>query len=951
MTAASLENLQASVERHFDNLAKERRAVGLPVFALEHGLSKTQVNEISQGLRRHIVLGGTLSPFWLLWVVYATELGYDFDGEEYWQSYEKRTPQWTEDSHRRQALRRCFENFESKYGGPTPTGPWARQFSIIAWPITHAVLPRDLQSQMARTLFVSRHEIAEATDQAAPLLGALIARQAGGASSRFRNFLEHEELTGRIAKALLFPDADELNKVLTPATLSRIVSDLETSWQSKSWLSAARKVAKEVRILLEFKRSGNTHKFGRPDVRDGPEIAEAKCIAPSIRLRQTDVSTWQAYIELPSFAGWARVNPKINAFLSHSRCKVKGTQDVWHNRRWLIFGAPEQRILDLPPPGTSWLRFETREEETTRLIDDECRVGARPWLFQLDDDGCAVQIPWKSVKAGKNYIVVHDGDVVPNELLTPATLGVKGGVAHTLSVPPLATDVSTRCLSQLGLSAARTLKVWPAGLPPLDFGDDDVLEWSARLPLTLGIEHDETCDAFTLQFAGKTTTFKTAGRKVSFVELGKVTPGLLPISVATTYRTADGSSSLRTQASQRSFLLAVRAPIAGLSSRRHAPVLVVTPDPPNPSLDAMMSGLATCSVHGPKGRMVDFRLELMNGAGEVIHDEPLGQLELPVDRAAWKRLVKERDAADSVGEPYFRASSGQLLVNGQDIGGISIPLRHSMSPVRWHVIRAPKQVRLNVVDDTDHSEPLHAYRASFLQPSQQSMAWGSPDASCIEVTDGGGLYVATVNGHRSSIVVNAPPTKMSLADWKHSKPMLAPHLFNAQQVSELLAWIRDWTYARLIGPFSEHQRNAVLREMHRQLYATLCGVDWADSELAFKDSDGHQSIREQLESSVWKHPAFAIGLTRHAEAIVTDSLDETCKHLLDHVQPYSVCKDPRLCALALRIAMTPEGFADWAGADACKRIDEIVHHRALLKAVRLLALLLGTRGQLLARNW
>jgi hypothetical protein len=951
MNASSLEHLQASVERHFDKLATERRAMGLPVFALEHGLSKTQVNDLSQGLRRHIVFGGKLSTLWLLWVVYATELGYDFDGEEYWQSYERRTPQWTDEPHRRQALRLFFERFELKFGGPTPTGPWARQFSIIAWPITHAVLPRDLQSQMARTLFESRHEIAEAAGQAATLLGGLIAHRAEGASSRFRNFLEQEELAGRIAMALLFPDADELEKVLIPSTLTRIVADLEASWESKSWLNEARKIAKEVQIRLSFKRSADGLKARRADNRESLEIAEAKCVAPTVSLRRTNGGTWQGFIEVPSFAGWARANPMIDALVRRSRCKVKGTEDVWHNRRWLLFGAQEQRILEWPASSTPWIRFEERDEETVRLIDDECRVSARPWLFQVDDDGRAYQLNWKSVKPGKTYIIVHSGEFEPNELLAPATLDVKGGVALVLSVPAQATEFSIRLLGQLGLSAARTLNVWPAGLPALGFGDDEVLEWSARLPLTLGVEHHETCDAFTLQIDGEGTTFKTAGRTISFVELGRVPPGVHQISVAVSYRAADGTTRLRTQATQRSFLLAVRSPVAGLTSRRHAPVLVITPDPPNPSLDAMMSGLASCTVHGPRGRMVTFSLELMNGAGEVIHREVLGPLELPVDHAAWRKLVNERDVADTLGEPYFKASSGQLVIDGHDLGKTAVPLKHSMSPVRWHITRNQRKVRLNVVDDTDHSEPVRAYYAGFHQPSRLSAAWDGPQATSIDVENGGGLYVATVDGHRSSILVNAPPTKMSLVDWKRSAPTLTPHLSNGQQVSELLFWIRDWTDARLFGPFAEHQRNTVLREMHRQLYASLCGIAWANAELAFKDTEGAQAAREVLESSVWKNPSFAIGLTRQAETIVTSSLDETCRHLLDHVAPYSICNDPRLCALALRIAIAPETFVDSSGANACGQIDEIVGQKTLLKATRLLALVLGARAQLLACDW
>lgn len=952
MNASSLEYLQASVERHFDKLAKERRDVGLPVFALEHGLSKAQVNELSLGLHRHIVFDGRLSRLWLLWVVYATELGYDFDGDEYWQSYESRTPQWAGDPFRRQSLRQFFERFESKFSGSKPTGPWARHFSIIAWPITHAVLPRDLQSQMARALFELRHEIAESATQSAHVLGGILARYADGASSRFRNFLEHEELAGRIARALLFPDSDDFDEVLTPATLGRIVADLEASWEAKSWLKDARDVAHQVRVRLQFKRAGDVLKARPTNSREGREIAEAKCVAPNVTLRRGTDGPWQAFIEIPSFSGWARANSDVDAFVRRSRCKVRGTDDVWRARRWLLFGAQEQRVLEWPNAGMPWIRFEELDEATVRMIDDECRVKPRPWLFRIDDDGRAYQKTWTSVKPGASYVIVHGGELGANELLSPVDLDVKGCFAHSLDVPAQATEASTRCLSLLGLSAARTLNVWTVGLPPLRSGDGEFLEWSALFPLTLGIEHDETCDSFTVLLDGKGSTFKTAARRVSYVGLGKVSPGVHQISVAVTYRAADGASKLRTQASQRAFTLVVRLPVSELDGRRHVPVMVVTADPPNPSMDSMMSGLASCTVHGPSGRKADFRLELLSSSGEVIHTESLGSLEMPVDQAAWRQLVKNRDAADSVREEYFRAGSGQLVIDGRDLGIARISLKHAMSPVRWHVGRVQRQVRLNLVDDTDHTDPVRTYHACFHQPSQRSEPWDVTQTTSISVSDGGGLYVATVNGHRSSVIVNVPPSKMSLNDWKHSAPALKPHLANAMEVGELLVWIRDWTDARLVGPLAERQRNLVLREMHRQLYATLCGTAWADAELKFKDSERGSADREALEEKVCRwQPYFAMGLVRQAESVVSESLSETCKHLLDHVGPYSICSDPRLCEIALRIGMAPQRFVDWAGADACERIDEIVEQKSLVKAVRLLALTLGSRGQLLASEW
>lgn len=950
MKSTSLEELQAALERHFELLALKRQGAGLPLFALEHDLDNNQTAELAGSLRRHIALGNRLSHIWLICVIYATEMGYNFDGEEYWQSFERRTPQWKQDNSRRNLLRSFFERFESRFGGAVPSGPWARQFSIIAWPITHAVLPKDLQSQMARTLFESRHEIAEAANRPASALGSLVAQRAEWPSSRFRNFLEQEELTGHIARALLFPDHDDTDAVLTRKTQARIVADLEASCEAKSWLREARKVAYETRIRLMFRRAADVLKDRRTDAPDAKEMAEVASVRPKLFLRDQG-GNWQAFIEIPTFSGWARTNPRVDEFVRRSRCKVTGGEDIWRSKRWLLFGAQQCRVLEWPASGTSWLRFEEWEEWTVQQIDDACRVPPRPWIFRIGEDGSAFQTKWKSVRPGSKYLIIHSSQYEENEYLTRISLEVKGGFAYHLSVPLQATDSSNGCLNLLGLVATRSLKVWPAGLPTLGCGREDQLEWSGQNPLTLGIAHDETCESFTLQLDGNSSTFPTQGRNVSFVGLGKLSVGVHQLSVVASYRTVDGKTRFRTQSSQCAFSVIVRAPFANTSSRVHAPVIVVATDPHEPSLDSMMSGDAACTVHGPIGRTVEFHIRLLNSSGDVIHEESLGTLGLPVNQTDWRQLVKRRDSSSFVNEAYFKANAGQLVVDAHDLGKTTIELRHTLSPVRWHLSRASKRVVLSVVDDTGHNHPVQAYRACFQQPSSPSHSWeGAQD---IAVEGDGGLYVVSVDGHRSSVVVNAPPSTMSWDAWTHSAPTLSQHLDSAEEVAELLNWIRDWTDARLAGPLAEHRRNSVLREMRRQLFATMCDVKWADLELRFIDSSDARQARESLEAAVWRghNPSFAIGIGRNAQAILTSSLDETCEKLLQHLGPHSICNDKRLCGLALRMAVTPHRFSDWAGSQACAYIDELVEQKTLLKASRLLALLNGQSGLLFARNW
>ena len=150
--------------------------------------------------RAHRGLGCAWRHYWLLWTVYASEAGYGYTGDEYWPSFERQTPNWVYQD--RPKLKSWFRRFQQSFNGVVPSGPWAEHFSIIAWPITHALLPRYLQRQFARLLYDLRFRLASASLDAGSI-GRLLAAHASHASTRFQAFLEQEELTGQIVAALL----------------------------------------------------------------------------------------------------------------------------------------------------------------------------------------------------------------------------------------------------------------------------------------------------------------------------------------------------------------------------------------------------------------------------------------------------------------------------------------------------------------------------------------------------------------------------------------------------------------------------------------------------------------------------------------------------------------------------------------------------------------------------
>ena len=135
-----LEAWQSQMEQHFAALAASRAATKLPIFALEHPLTPEQFREIGDQLKARVARNLPLLQHWLLWVIYATEEGYSYEGLEFWDSFEAHTPKWREHENRAQ-FKTWFRKFQKAYNGVEPKGPWARQFNNIVWPIRHAILP------------------------------------------------------------------------------------------------------------------------------------------------------------------------------------------------------------------------------------------------------------------------------------------------------------------------------------------------------------------------------------------------------------------------------------------------------------------------------------------------------------------------------------------------------------------------------------------------------------------------------------------------------------------------------------------------------------------------------------------------------------------------------------------------------------------------------------------
>ena len=312
-----LRNWQTRLARHFAALRGHRGTNGSerPIFGLEHGLDAQEVQALKAALRAHIADCPPSRDHALAWIVYSSELGYRYSGDEYWQTFEQETPGWT-DHGDRYWLRQRYCNFHREFGGAVPSGAWADHFSIICWPITHAVLPKDLQRQLARILYELRYLFSEEILESPTSLGELIAAQSWKATSRFQNLTQETQLLGQIATALLFQGKFGTGDLMHPATLRRIGEDLDQERRAREWLKDARKSAKaraQVRGLGLLRRGTRSTNISCLD--EAREEVIALGIEPRLVLRPTNSpdGSWEASLEIPDLSRLLRRFPPNSA--------------------------------------------------------------------------------------------------------------------------------------------------------------------------------------------------------------------------------------------------------------------------------------------------------------------------------------------------------------------------------------------------------------------------------------------------------------------------------------------------------------------------------------------------------------------------------------------------------------------------------------------------------------
>ena len=893
------------------------------------------MTEVAVQLRSRLKNGLHLSPHWLPWVIYSTEHGYQYEGDEYWPSFELQTPLW--DGKKRYQLAQWFKKFQRTYNGVVPTGRWADHFRIISRPITHAILPKYLQVQFVRTLFYQRQRLIGLATLDAGDIGRRLAGNADHVSTRFQEFLQQEELTGRIVLALLGEQSIGGNEPIYPPTLERIVEDLERVRNAGEWLRETRRFVKDrfTGIARGLPGTGGTSSVGGRVDRDMPRHD----VRPNVYLSHRGGGNWIVWAEIPSFKEIASLGADTRSFLKTTRCRLNGADD-FKPGGWLLFGNRKGVVKRWPDPRNPMIHFERPHGHIENLLQTGCRTTPGPtWLYGIGQDGTAREIMGGILRPGGRYVIVTSKELGQLRFgMHRLQIDCAGIWAYRLDVPADVSAEFTEWLAEFKLQVARTIRVWPAGLPGRGWNGEGRSEWLTTETPFFGMVHDHPVDGYVLQFGGRSEIEIEAGPcgHPVFVRLPRLPEGEHILTVRAK-RSAVLDKVVSSPAAEGHVELRVREPepwIPGVASHCG---LIASIDPHDADLEALWRNEVNLSVIGPPSRSVTASIRLTDRKGREFLCGRVGdRFELPLSSESWRKKFDQFLRPEKNAWVYLEAASGELEISAEELGRVSFRFEHNVSPLRWVLKRDQDNIVARLVDDTgiEESEPEVLF-FNMMAPLLGRRHSSEAALTGQEVEMPGGLLHARQGEFEDFVAVSCKFTMSDFRDLNVDSDF--SQLRNSPILpANILRLYANWHNARLYGPLIKLRWKKIRDQYLSLIYEKLCGRNWAKAEASFRSSPTSlQALETLLQLVDKKSTGFSTMLRREC-----DQSNGIVRHksswYAELANRYHVCTDTRLSEFAFGLATEAHRVPELFFSDLESLVAAVRQNPAVLRGARFL---------------
>lgn len=894
-------NLTAYQERlaeQYARLRELRASENYPVYAIEHGLTPEECSAALMLLNQNFRANARAEPtFWLVWIAAAAEVGYRYDGREYWDSFCEAVPEWLDRSSDRNKMREFYQKFAVTYRGLTPAGLWAKQFPIIAWPITQAILPKYLQRHFASHLFDLRHLLVKGGELTLDEIGDMLCDRYVGRSSLFEGFLQQKPLTSRFVMALGMEELADVVAPIEKPMLERIVSDIDALGSVGRRLREARRVLRDARFVNSY-RPGFVQQKKPQQAQQVPPTERAE--SPRLIARPRDGVSWALSLSIPDLSSPLKSAGITKLDMDQAKMRVRSCSNSsgWNPARVLFgyTGEAEEPLDSYPTEGINLFTFDRPIEAAIKVLEGRLRFPAQEVrLLKIRNDGFAYELSGHHVRANNSYVIVTTS-ALPKafiEGLGLMPLSANAPPAHLwrLDVPATLDAPKIAALASLGLGYRLGIRLEPVGLSPRwNAANDNVTFLDTECPV-LCISSEIAVREFVVQL-GQSTPFRVAPSKNSntLISLGALPIGSHHLSVSALGVATGGdiaseviSIDVRAAAPWQSSV----AGKAGVGLKLH---------PLEAAFDQFLDGVARLRVIAPPRRSLKLNARFYGLNGEMFCDEALGRYATPIDDDKLSETVCRKLETESQSVNVERAARIELSVSLDEFGSGSVSFEKPIEPIRWLRLD-DRKVRLS--NDTGEDTPPIIEKFDLESVDTATGVEYAQAIKGFELRGKGGLLVATHNGRSYEAI--ATVTQRNLTAFSDLE-MPAKISGAASDPRQLIKSIKRWNGARrLMGPMAFLARRNAVKVLERALCAALCGDEWVAS--IERVSSGKQQAGE-LYSRIWQSPGFGSGLFKFPWRYEADE-PEALAEFVRLVEVYKLPTARALCALALKIAFSP----------------------------------------------
>lgn len=723
---SELGKFHSSLVSHFSDLSEKRKEASCPTFALEHPLTESQVEELKRAVRhrQHVQ---PLMQEWMAWVVYATELGYSFEGREYWESFESVTPNWSIGD--REFIRKAFGRFVEKFNGYRPQGAWAKHRSIIAYPITHSVIPRDLQREFARVLYDLRYHLSRSSTNIDEL-GRLIERVSINCSNRFQQLAENTRLTGLIATQMLLSGAEgNLEGFLYPPTLERIVGDVRWHRDAALWLDEARSHA----------RTSATQSQSR--TRSLPDL-------PMLFLQRSGLNLWDLWIEIPNLASLLDIQPEVYQFLQKTRIEIIGNAANERLAPTILsrHGPIRRKLSCLPAQGAPILQASVELPTTVKNFFDEFCPGSATFVFKVRDDGRALSVGSTIARPGEVFLFFAS-QTPPAEVARQVGTSLPSPRLFELTIPQTPSLNVASFLATLGLRvhSNEVIEVQGLGSVPRYSDPDAIAFFEGEVPIiALKTESDRRIRVID---GDKTLPMSMRAGQWSYFS-----PERGPADERTIRILSDDSGA---ELERVRILILPRGSQPDGNSRS---LFAVVTTPFAPTLEQLCLGKAEFHLMAPDHEKIRISLSLDKDVDKPALELSLLTCQMPTSNLgseiSSKLSALDRRSSERL-ENSFKVA---IKFTSANYGVIDVVCGRESLPVRWKVLEIEGNRVLRLENHSDENARLKVSFYDLVTPDNPKLVpefeMGFSD---ITLNDQSGLFVAEGAQASSGVIILPSP--------------------------------------------------------------------------------------------------------------------------------------------------------------------------------------------------